>query len=53
MKKKKSLIIRLKQKINLLKKIKYWLTIDELKVIANADVNGILHYNMLLWTMSN
>ena len=53
MKKKKSLIIRLKQKINLLKKIKYWLTIDELKVIANSYVNGILHYNILLWAWNN
>ena len=50
---KKSLIIRLKQKINLIKKIKYWLTIDELKTIANSYLNGILHYGITVWAKSN
>ena len=53
MKKKKSLIIRLKQKLNLIKKIKYWLNVEDLKIIANLYINGVLQYGILLWAKSN
>ena len=49
----KSLIIRLTQKLNLIKKIKYWLNVDELKIIANSYVNGVLQYGILMWANSD
>ena len=49
-KKKKSLIKRIKQKINLIKNIKYWMSKEELKLIANVYINGILNYGLQMWS---
>ena len=40
----KSIITRLKQKLNLLKNLKYWLNKNDLKIIANSYINGIIMY---------
>ena len=48
--KKKSLIIRIKQKISLIKKIKYWMTTEELKNVCNAYIQGLLNYGITIWT---
>ena len=48
--KKKSLILRIKQKITLVKKIKYWMTKDELKKVCNAYIQGLINYGITIWT---
>ena len=49
--KEKSLFTRIKQKINLIKNIKYWTSNDELKIIANSYINGLIQYGIQLWSM--
>ena len=36
-----------------MKNIKYWMNSDELKLIANAYINGIINYGIILWSREN
>ena len=52
-KEKKYLLTKLKQKNTLLKKVKHWTSIDEIKQIANAFMQGTLIYGLSLWAKEN
>ena len=42
----------MKQKLSLLKHIKYWTSRKELIIIANAHMQGLLTYGLMLWSNS-
>jgi hypothetical protein len=52
-KKKQGLITKIKQKISLIRKIKYWMSTCQLINVANAHIQGSLQYGISLWAKEN
>ena len=51
--KKKDILTRIKQKITLIKKVKYWMSHKELIIYANAHIQWLLSYGISIWSKEN
>ena len=49
---KPKLLLTLNRKLNLLKKIRYWVSNNQLRTLANGLFHGQLSYGLLLWGLS-